>query len=63
MIPTRSDRKEAIVAKLSNIDTIVRAKLGQPDKASTKDTGITIEQFKAMTPEQRQQVLQQQKGK
>ena len=44
-------------------DKMVGRLPAQSGEASAKDTGITIEQFKAMTPEQRQQVLQQQKGK
>jgi len=68
MIPTRNDLPEAREAKIKNIDAIVRAKLGtqqpaaiaQPAQPSQAiDTGVTAEQFRAMTPEQRAATLQQ----
>lgn len=55
------DRIYDITAKAR--DKMVGRLPKQSGEENTKDTGITIEQFKAMTPEQRQQVLQQQKGK
>jgi len=66
MIPTRKDRAAARVAKLKNIDAIVRAKLGEPSAAEpaqqSQDTGISAEQFRAMSPEQRAAALQQLQG-
>ena len=51
MIPTRSDNPEAIDAKLKSLDSVVRAKLGQPlTDAPTTDPGSQIEQPQQSQP-------------
>jgi hypothetical protein len=66
MIPTRKDKEEARIGKLKNIDAIVRAKLAggsaSEQAPQTQDTGITAEQFRAMSPAQRAATLQQIQG-
>lgn len=65
MIPSRKDRPEARRSKISNIDTIVRAKLGvqagqeRKPQQSQQDTGITEEEFRNMSPQQRAEVIRQ----
>lgn len=66
MIPSRKDTPEARRSKISNIDTIVRAKLGSatPAGSQQQDTGITEEEFRSMSPQQRAEVIRQlQQGK
>lgn len=40
MVPTRSDKQDAIKAKLENIDAIVRAKLNQPEQATVNEPSV-----------------------
>lgn len=42
MIPTRTDTEEARAAKLANIDSLVRAKLGQTAQGSTGNAGRQV---------------------
>lgn len=66
MIPSRKDTPEARRSKISNIDTIVRAKLGSAASTGSQqqDTGITEEEFRSMSPQQRAEVIRQlQQGK
>jgi hypothetical protein len=65
MIPSRKDTPEARRSKISNIDTIVRAKLGaSAGQSAQQDTGITEDEFRRMSPEQRAEVIRQlQQGK
>jgi hypothetical protein len=51
MIPTRSDNPDAIDAKLKSLDSVVRAKLGQPiTDAPTTNPSSQIEQPQQSQP-------------
>lgn len=65
MVPTRKDTADARQSKIRNIDAIVRAKLGVGDgiggaapNGRGADTGISAEQFRLMSPEERAATIQ-----
>lgn len=57
MVPTRKDKPEARIAKISNIDAIIRAKLGQTEQPQQPAAPQTAPQQQMAQPQAQQETI------